>query len=567
MEWKTIPALSNQAIHLVERIFEENHDITIFSDNIAQPLSAQVASLDLAKKTLILRVFCPAGNIEDYLPNGLISFDLEKNSRDDSPLLLCFEKLQATHERIYSSLFEIRCTLADTLLITVKPGGVRVPFLLGMSASVTLDVYTDSLTINARLCNLSLGGCRLQVPLEKSMPLTIHQQIPNIHIQFPNGESFRTKGSIRNMRPFGSGRYMAVGIRFIDLDRETRQRLLYFITESEAELARRMGMENRRVGISPLYLTTSHARKSVNSSNKRNMLPPMAHAIKEVARQQHIILHYLKNERPFPEDILYDGADSLLHLVESDRHQFLYTLRYIGDEVTWVRHSVRVAALLGDILLPQPGLIGDAREAVAGILLHAMGKPLLVNEQLPTLDTNLRSSQKERLKHHVRALRQQLHRVGWHPGPVLSCIIDDINERLDGSGYPAGKAGEALSKLVRTASVIKIVDTLTHARNGRPALSPLDAYRWVYGNKGYDRQCLNRYVRRYGLYPIGSLVKYSGGFLAWVMRLDREGSPDQVRVVKNLAFLDSKLDTILADKDIQQIGKLEAVVDHANFQL
>ncbi|MCE8025857.1 PilZ domain-containing protein [Billgrantia aerodenitrificans] len=567
MEWKTTPALSNQAIRTVGRIFEGSHDITIFSDTLAQPLSAQVASLNPASKILTLRVFCPTGNIDDYMPNGLISFDLEKMNRDDSPLLLCFEKVQATHERIYSNLFEIRCVLADSLLITVKPGGVRVPFLLGMSASVMLDVFSGSLAISARLCNLSLGGCRLEVPLEKSMPLTIHQQIPNIHIQFPNGEGFRAKGSIRNMRPFGCGRYMAVGIRFIDLDRETRQRLLYFITESEVELARRLGMENRRAGISSLFLTSTHARKPINASNKRNRLPPMAHAVKEVARQQHIILHYLKNERPFPESILYEGADSLLHLAESDRHQFLYTLRYVGDEATWVRHSVRVAALLGDILLTQPGMAGDAREAIAGILLHAMGKPLLVSEQLPSLDINLRTSQKDLLKHHVKALHQQLHKVGWSPGPVLSNIINDINERLDGSGYPTGKTKEALSKLVRTASVIKIIDTLTHARNGRPALSPLDAYRWVYGNGGYDRQCLNRYVRRYGLYPVGSLVKYSGGFLAWVMRLGREGSPSQVRVVKNLAFEDSKLDTVLSDKDIQQLGKLEAVVDPADFQL
>ncbi|MCE8019826.1 metal-dependent phosphohydrolase [Halomonas sp. MCCC 1A11036] len=566
MEWKTTSALSNQAIRTVGRIVEGSHDITIFSNTRAHPLSAQVAGIDIGRRTLTLRVFCPAGNIGDYLSDGLVSFDLEKINRDDPPLLLCFEKVQATCERIHSSLFEVRCTLADTLLITIKPGGVRVPFVLGMSASVSLDVYTG-LTISARLCNLSVGGCMLEVPLEDSMPLTIHQQLPNIYIQFPNGEGLRSKGSIRNMRPFGRARHVAVGIRFIDLDRDMRQRLLYFITESEAELARRMGMENRRAGISPLFLVSPHDKKPANSNKRRNKLPPMAHAIKEVARQQHIILHCLKNERPFPEDMLYDSADTLLHLAESDRHQFLYALRYLSEEAAWVRHSVRVAALLGDVLPTQPGLVDDAREAVAGILLHAMGKPLLLSEHLPSLDTHLTASQRNLLKHHVEALRRQLHKVGWSPGPVLNRIVGDINERLDGSGYPAGKRAEALSELVRTASIIKIVDTLTHARNGRPALSPLDAYRWVYGNDGYDKKCLTRYVRRYGLYPVGSLVKYTGGFLAWVMELDREGSPRQVRVVKNLAFQDSKLDTVLADQDIQQIGKLEEVVDPANFQL
>ncbi|PMR77014.1 HD domain-containing phosphohydrolase [Billgrantia endophytica] len=567
MEWKTISTLSDQAIRTVGRIVEGSHDITVFSGARAHPLSAQVAGIDLGEKILVLRVFCPTGNIGDYLPGGLVSFDLEKINRDDSPLLLCFEKVQASCERINSNLFELRCTLADSLLITVKPGGVRVPFLLGMSASVTLDVYPGSLTISARLCNLSVGGCMFEVPLEESTPLTIHQQIPNISIEFPNGESLRSKGSIRNMRPFGRARHVAVGIRFVDLDREARQRLLYFVTESEAELARRVGMENRRARVSPLFLTSSTYKKPANSNKRQNKLPPMVHAIKEVARQQHIILHCLKNEQPFPEDILYDGSDTLLHLAESDRQQFLYGLRYLSEEAPWVRHSVRVAALLGDTLLTQPDLASDAREAVAGALLHVTGKPLLLSELLPSLDTDLTVSQKNVLKSHMKVLRRQLHKVGWSPGPVLSRIVADISERLDGSGYPEGKTAEALPELVRIASVIKIIDTLGHARNGRSALTPLEAYRWVYNHDGYDRKCLSRHVRRYGFYPVGSLIKYTGGFLAWVMEIDREGAPSQVRVVKNLAFRDSKLDTVLTGQDIRQIGKLEVVVDPANFQL
>ncbi|WP_163576631.1 HD domain-containing phosphohydrolase [Halomonas faecis] len=562
-------AHAGQAIHTVARIVEEKHDVTIFSGAQTHPLAAQVAGVDIEKSLLVLRVFCPTGDISAHLlAEGLISFDLEKVNRDDPPLLLSFEKVRATHERLDSNLFEIRCTLADTLLITEKPGGARVPFIQGMSAAAFLDMYAGRLTVRAQLCNLSMGGCMVQVPLEESTPLTVHQRIPSLSLEFPNGEGLRIQGSIRNMRPFGRARHMAIGIGFVELDHKTRQRLRHFVTECELELARRAGTEYRRSGTSPLFLVNSGYRKKIASENRRrSKQPPMVHAIKEVARQQHIILHCMKNVLPFPRDVLYDSADTLLHLAESDRNQFLYVLRYLNEEAPWVQHSVRVAALLGDTLLAHANLADDAQEAVAGALLHVMGKPLLLNERLPTLDSCLTTSQRNILREHVETLQRRLREIDWTPGPVLDRIISDINERLNGSGYPQGKAVAALPETVRIASVIKVVDTLTHARNGRSALAPLEAYRQVYNHEGYDRECLIRYVHRYGFYPVGSLVKYSGGFLAWVMASDRKGVPRQVRVVKNLAFEDSMLDTVLSDPDLRAIGTLEGVADPADFQL
>lgn len=563
-----MPALSSQAIRTIERVAGGEHDITIFSGPGAHPLAAQIAGIDIGKRLLVLQVFCPMGNIGDYLPGGLASFDLENINRDDSSELLCFENVPATCDRISNGLFEIRCTLGDTLLVTEKPGGVRVPFIQGMSASVSLEVFTGSLTLGARLCNLSIGGCMLEIPLTASTPLSINQQIPTVAIDFPNGERLRMRGSIRNIRPFGRTRHVAIGVRFIDLDRETQQRLLYIVAESESELARRTGMESRRGRASPLFLVNRDYTRPPNSVNKRRKkLSPMVHTIKEVARQQHIMLHLLKNERPFPEDLLYESSDTLLHLAESSRQQLLYALHYLNEEASWVQHSVRVAALLGDTLLARPELAGDAREAVAGALLHVMGKPLLLSERLPSLDTSLGASQRSILKQHVETLEQRLRQIDWSPSPILGNLVGGINERLDGSGYPNGKMADTLPTLLRIASVIKIIDTLTHARNGRSALTPLEAYRWVYGHGGYDRKCLIRHVHRYGFYPVGSLTKYSGGFLAWVMEIDRGGMPSQVRVVKNLAFQDSTLDTVLTAKDLTMIGKLKEVVDPTDFQL
>ena len=73
------------------------------------------------------------------------------------------------------------------------------------------------------------------------------------------------------------------------------------------------------------------------------------------------------------------------------------------------------------------------------------------------------------------------------------------------------------------------------------------------------------FIQCYGLYPIGSLAKFSGGFLAWIIDIDSKGMPVKVNVVKNLAFMDTNIDSILDAGDFSQIGRLEGVVDPNDY--
>ncbi|MFP3386737.1 hypothetical protein, partial [Tritonibacter sp. SIMBA_163] len=81
----------------------------------------------------------------------------------------------------------------------------------------------------------------------------------------------------------------------------------------------------------------------------------------------------------------------------------------------------------------------------------------------------------------------------------------------------------------------------------------------------YDKTVVVEYIKVYGLYPIGSLVKFSGGFLAWIMDIDGKGMPAQVQVVKNLRFPDANINTAMNKQDMLQIGKLEGVVNPNDY--
>ena len=106
------------------------------------------------------------------------------------------------------------------------------------------------------------------------------------------------------------------------------------------------------------------------------------------------------------------------------------------------------------------------------------------------------------------------------------------------------------------AAVVDVVDAMSRPRSDRPAWLALDIYRHIF-NAGhqFDTASVNRYVKRYGFTPIGSLVSFSSGFQAWVMRLDAKGQPWRIRVVRELTH-NKSMDQILEGEDLVQLGSL-----------
>ncbi|MCL6408849.1 metal-dependent phosphohydrolase, partial [Dickeya dadantii] len=191
---------------------------------------------------------------------------------------------------------------------------------------------------------------------------------------------------------------------------------------------------------------------------KRTRQTPMERGVMEVAHRLQIGLMYMKTRNQLPIDIFYDCVDTLLYMVKKERKAFLYALSFLRDEADWVRHAVQVAGKLADMLLISDPHNPQVREAVLGALLHTMGKPLLVNARLPSLKVNMNPAQKAILSGHVGVLCAKLHELGWVLSPTCCDVIENANERLDGSGYPQGKRADRLSELIRLVSVIKAIN-------------------------------------------------------------------------------------------------------------
>ncbi|WP_368087057.1 PilZ domain-containing protein [Halomonas sp. QHL1] len=521
---------------------------------------------------MMLEVEYAGSDIERYVATGNLSFDLEalKGAHSNERETYSLSNVAAKLLQIDSALYRLECQLPESVFVKENRGAVRIPFILGMQTRVGIEVYLNELNVPGRLRNLSIGGCMVDIDLADSIAIGVDQEIPGVTLEFPNGDSFFAEGKIRHIRPFGNHGYAAVGIQFINLSMPQTESLFHYVNESEREAAYRTGTNDKMVNHSSLFIPGAKEKKIQHREalerDKRSRQSPMERGVMDVSHQLQVGLMYMKTRQLFPTEIFYDCVDTLRYLVEQDRKTFLYALAFLRDESDWVRHAIQVAGQLADMLLTRDPHNPQVREAVLGALLHTMGKPLLISAELPSLKVNMNPTQKVILSGHVTALQDKLSELCWEPSPTCREVIEKANERLDGSGYPAGNCGEQLSDLVRLVSVIKAINKLLHARNGESPRPPLDAYRRIHETDTvYDKTVLVEYIQIYGLYPIGSLAKFSAGFLAWVMDINGKGMPSQVYVIKNLRFPDTNISSVIKQSDLSQIGKLEGIVNPSDY--
>lgn len=87
------------------------------------------------------------------------------------------------------------------------------------------------------------------------------------------------------------------------------------------------------------------------------------------------------------------------------------------------------------------------------------------------------------------------------------------HERIDGSGYPHGLAGEAIPQGARIVALADAFTAMLRPRGDRPAFLARDALRELYAKEAarYDARLVQVLIRQLGVYPPGTVVKLANG--------------------------------------------------------
>ncbi|HEV2712069.1 MAG TPA: HD-GYP domain-containing protein [Gaiellaceae bacterium] len=158
------------------------------------------------------------------------------------------------------------------------------------------------------------------------------------------------------------------------------------------------------------------------------------------------------------------------------------------DEYT-EEHTRRVALLavqLGEELELSPARI---RELATGAIVHDIGK-LAVPDSILKKPDKLTADEFEAVKRHSETGYRTLKELGFRTS--VRRLVLDHHERLDGSGYPRGLAGPAISLDARILAVCDVYDALISTRVYREAFSHEQALAILRDEAGakLDRRCV-----------------------------------------------------------------------------
>jgi HD-GYP domain-containing protein (c-di-GMP phosphodiesterase class II) len=181
-----------------------------------------------------------------------------------------------------------------------------------------------------------------------------------------------------------------------------------------------------------------------------------------------------------------------------------------ADDYTYM-HSVAVCALM--VALSGQLELDEEQTRSMGLagLLHDMGKAVMpidvLNKPGKLTDAEFATIQ----AHPKEGYKILLDCLSANP-TALDVVLHH-HEKMDGSGYPDGLQGEAISLPARMGAICDVYDAVTSTRPYNKGWDPAIALqRMADWTKGHlDPRLFQAFVKRMGIYPIGALVRLSSG--------------------------------------------------------
>jgi HD-GYP domain-containing protein (c-di-GMP phosphodiesterase class II) len=156
-----------------------------------------------------------------------------------------------------------------------------------------------------------------------------------------------------------------------------------------------------------------------------------------------------------------------------DNSQFSYLLDMSAHDYYTTTHMMNVGVGCGLLIREvKPGETELQAQIIHGGLLHDIGKRA-VPEEILNKEGRLDDQEWELIRKHPGFGCQDLDAHRDVPDSVRE-MVRDHHERLDGKGYPAGRAGEQVGFAARICAVVDVFDAICARRPYRGATPPLE---------------------------------------------------------------------------------------------
>lgn len=457
---------------------------------------------------------------------------------------------------------QIACDWPEWLEVLHRRSSFRAELSATMPVDVNLRCERYDRLFNARLLNVSLGGCLLELPAAgEARHLESGDLLERVELTFPNGQQVVLKALICHAQLNINGKTMSLGCSFNEMDADLERRMWFLVREIERERARTALDGDPSLAASELFIRP--ARKTgLQAADRQHGLDyatPMARRLARVAAYLNAQLQRLQQGKDIDSVQLSRHSEFLLELLEEDRESLLFASHCLIEDLPLIQHSIAVAVRLADLVSARNAPRELIKAVVACALIHDLGKVLLPASLLHVERMNV--EQRQEFASHVSLLRMRMGACKWIPEGVIRGIVEGINERLDGSGYPLGASGTQLGELARVAAVVDVIDAMSRARPDRPGQPVSGIYRYLIGREAQlDAQWCSRYIRHFGIIPIGALVRFANGQMAWVQSLDAQGRIAGVHLTDSTTLQGKTLEHTVSGSALEAFGRVDGII-------
>ena len=259
---------------------------------------------------------------------------------------------------------------------------------------------------------------------------------------------------------------------------------------------------------------TAKEKKRTPPIKKNTLQEEMPHAVRAydyaVACVRDIMVSVVQGR--FQGGAATEAVHGLVDSLERNIDALLCLPRLRQRDAYVYTHCVNVSVLLAAYAL----VSGEKRSKViiyglAG-LFHDIGKALLPVALLSARRTLSVTEQTLVMRHPMMGCDLLATLPDLHSEVIMAAL--EHHERYDGSGYPKGIAGDAISDIGHLTSIADTYDALSSRRPYKGATLPHKTLGVLYQmrRKHFHPEIVERFVRMVGIYPVGSVVELQDGY-------------------------------------------------------
>ena len=238
------------------------------------------------------------------------------------------------------------------------------------------------------------------------------------------------------------------------------------------------------------------------------------------AQEINAMFDCVKKNEPANAPAINELATEITNSIIRNEYAMTLLTRIRSQSTYQWEHAVNCSILLCGFSL----YLGIKKETAQQIALGGMLKDIGMAKVPPGIINNpgkITDFDMKAVKKHVQWGLEANKKDGMN-NKVITDMVVNHHERLDGSGYPRGIKKNNLSKLARMTAIVDVYDAFTGDKPHKQGEQPLVALRYLMSKKHlFDQELVQKFIKYLGVHPVGTIVKLNNDRLAIVMQGNR----------------------------------------------